>query len=539
VDNTQSRGATEDNDHRVLVVAPTRRDAEIAQSALRQVNVCAQSCATLEELCAEVPRGAAAVLLTDDVLESSDPSHLSKAVDEQPEWSELPFVVLARAGIPSPAVSWLQARTSVTLLDRTVHLRTLVSAVQMAVRSRVRQYQVRDLLRTERQARLEADHANTAKDRFLAVLSHELRTPLTPVVFAVQTLKQQIPPSSPTYAALEMISRNVTLEAKLIDDLLDLSRVVQGKLELQKAIVDVHEKIRDTLAMVESDSRAHGVCLETSLGATSPQLFADSARLQQVLWNLAKNAIKFTNDGGTVTFATWNEGTHLCVACSDDGIGIASDVLPLIFQPFQQGGADITRQYGGLGLGLAVSRSLIEAHDGTLTASSDGPGRGAKFTIRLPTVAASILRSEPVAAADARRGRHGKGSLRILVVEDHADTARALVETLTSRGNQVTVVHSVDDGLRAAAEGHFELLISDIGLPDGSGLDLIRRILPRPTIGAIALSGFGMDEDLKRSVEAGFNRHLTKPVDVGQLVHTINELQTDASSRAAHRRSRR
>src|SRR5262249_12164277 len=236
--------------------------------------------ATAERLCAEVSQGAAAVLVTDDVLESSDPSHLSAIVEDQPEWSDLPFVVLARAGMPSAAVAWLQARTSVTLLERAVHLRTLVSAVQMAVRARRRQYQVRDLLCAERRARLEADRANTAKDRFLAVLSHELRTPLTPVAFAVASLQQKIPATSDLQRPLEMIRRNVALETKLIDDLLDLSRVVQGKLQLQKGMVNLHDKLRDTLAMVESDARARGVTIRTSLAADAHQLFADPARIQ-------------------------------------------------------------------------------------------------------------------------------------------------------------------------------------------------------------------------------------------------------------------
>lgn len=516
--------AAEHDDQRVLIVAPTRRDGLIAQKALAQSGVPAQICATLDELCNEVPRGAAAVLLTDDVLESSTPSQLSAIVDEQPEWSDLPFIVLARAGTPSSAVEWLQVRTSVTLLERAVQLRTLISAVQMAVRTRSRQYQVRDLLRAERRARQEADRANSAKDRFLAVLSHELRTPLTPVVFAVASLQQKVSPASELQRPLEMIRRNVALETKLIDDLLDLSRVVQGKLQLQRGMVNLHDTLRDALAMVEGDARAKGVSIETSFAARAHQLFADPARIQQVLWNLVKNAIKFTNAGGTVRLSTWNKTDQFFLACTDDGIGIAADVLPLIFEPFQQGSAEITKHYGGLGLGLAVSRSLIEAHGGTLTARSDGIGKGATFTLCLPHVVMRLLATTPATKA-GNTARDDEPPARILLVEDHADTARALLESLTSRGHEVTVVHSVADALRAAAADEVELLISDIGLPDGTGLDLIRQIEPRPSIGAIALSGFGMDADLKRSLKAGFARHLTKPVDARLLERTITELQ--------------
>ena len=424
----------------------------------------------------------------------------------------------------------MQARTSVTLLDRAVHVRTLVSAVHTAVRARSRQYQVRDLLDAERRARLEADRANAAKDRFLAVLSHELRTPLTPVVFAVASLQQQVAADSELQRTLEMIRRNVALETKLIDDLLDVNRVVQGKLQLQKGIVNLHDTLHDTLAMVDSDARAKGVSIETALAAAAHQVFGDSARIQQVLWNLAKNAITFTNVGGTARISTWNEGAEFVLSCADQGIGIASDVLPYIFEPFRQGSSEITRQYGGLGLGLAVSRSLIEAHGGSVTGQSDGPGQGATFTLGLPDVITHLLRSKStsrVRSFDDHRARHAQ----ILLVEDHADTAAAVLASLSSRGHVVRVVHSVADALCAAAAEPVEVLISDIGLPDGSGLDLMRQISPRPSNGAIAISGFGMDDDVKRSLNAGFVRHLTTPVDMRELEDAIGALLRDTSER--------
>ena len=232
-------------DNRVLIVAPTPRDAAITKEALTAARLAVRICRGVEGLCDELALGAAVVLLTDDVLDSADPTRLATILDAQPEWSDLPFVVLARGGRVSSAVAALQQRRAVTLLERVVHVRTLVSAVQAAVRARRRQYQVRDLLDAERQARIEADRANAAKDRFLAVLSHELRTPLTPIVLAVASLRQHIAESSPARRTVEIIGRNATLEAKLIDDLLDLSRVVQGKLQLQKSVVDLHDELAE------------------------------------------------------------------------------------------------------------------------------------------------------------------------------------------------------------------------------------------------------------------------------------------------------
>jgi signal transduction histidine kinase/CheY-like chemotaxis protein len=514
-------------DSRVLIAAPTPRDAAITEAALTQARLVVRICPTVDALCEQLPLGAAAVLLTDDVLDAADATCLAKMVDAQPEWSDLPFVVLARGGRVSSAVAALQERTMVTLLERVVHMRTLVSAVQAAVRARRRQYQVRDLLDAERRARIEADRANAAKDRFLAVLSHELRTPLTPIVFAVASLRQHIAESSPARRTVEIIGRNATLEAKLIDDLLDLSRVVQGKLQLQKGMVDLHDEVKDTLAMVENDARSKGVTLRMSLGAAAFQMFADPGRIQQILWNLAKNAIKFTPAGGAVTVTTVNDGDSFVLTCADTGIGIASAILETIFEPFQQGGEHVTHSYGGLGLGLAVSRSLVEAHGGTLTAQSSGPGTRATFTMTLPHV---VGRTGPIdVRSDGPVQDPGvRATVKILVVEDHADTAQVLVDALLDRGHDVRVTHTVADALRAAAAETFDVVVSDIGLPDGSGLDLMRQIAKPPALGAIALSGFGMEDDHRRSLAAGFNRHLTKPVDIRHVESAIEELQRQA-----------
>ena len=516
---------------RVLVLAPTRRDGDIVRSLLSGAGLTPTICASLAGLSAAIDESTAAIVLTDELLVGDGLQSLMNAVEQQPHWSDVPFIVLAAGGTPSRALTDLQSVASVTLLERSVHMRTLLSAVQVAVRARARQYQIRDLLERERQARIAADRANETKDRFLAVLSHELRTPLTPIVFALAALQREYSRHSPARRAvdarlsrmLDMISRNIALETKLIDDLLDLSRLAQGKLQLQPAVVDMHARVRDTLAMVDSEARAKHVAIETTLEATQPFVLADAARIHQVLWNVIKNAIKFTPDGGTVRVRTWNDGNNLVIACDDTGIGIPPEVLPHVFEPFEQGSPDITRHYGGLGLGLAVGRSLVLAHGGSMTAKSDGAGKGSTFVVALP-IATSEAEPPSVDSRSSESMPHR--SLNILVVEDHDDTAQALRESLAARGHRVRVAASIAVALREAAADPCELLISDIGLPDGSGVDLVRQIQPSPTFGAIAMSGFGMEKDVVRSRDAGFATHLTKPVDFALLEKTITELSS-------------
>lgn len=529
---------------RILVLPPTRRDGEIVERLLSQAGLTCATCPTLARLSLSIDEDTAAVVLTDDVLEGRDLPLLVDAVERQPQWSDLPFVVLAAGGVPSRALTELQSIASVTLLDRSVHMRTLLSAVEMAVRARNRQYQIRDLLERESQARLAAHQANAAKDRFLAVLSHELRTPLTPIVFAVAALQREFNGASKGRRAidsrlprlLDMIRRNVAVETKLIDDLLDLSRMVQGKLHLQRDLVDMHARIRDTLAMVDTDVAAKRLTVETKLEAVRSLVMADPARIDQVLWNLLKNAVKFTPEGGTIRVSTRDDDHRIVVTCEDTGIGIAPDLLPLLFEPFEQGSAEITKRYGGLGLGLAVGRSLVLAHGGSLTAHSDGVGKGATFTVVLPTT----IGATAVAPAVPSLGRTATPRrLNILLVEDHHDTAQALSESLTARGHRVRVAGGVDAALREAASDPCELLISDIGLPDGSGIDVMRRMTPAPSVGAIAMSGFGMENDLLRSREAGFTTHLTKPVDFAVLERAIADMSKGRRSRASSPRSAR
>ncbi len=371
------------------------------------------------------------------------------------------------------------------------------------------------------QAKHAAETANARKDHFLAVLSHELRTPLTPVLAAVTSMDGQALSDAMQWS-LQMIRRNVEMEARLIDDLLDLTRIERGKLELILEPVDVHELLRRTVETCEPNVRAGSLTVSMELRAVNASVRADSGRLQQVFWNLLSNAVKFTPPGGWIIIRTSDEGENgVRVDVVDTGIGIESAVMPRLFDAFEQAEGSITRRYGGLGLGLTISRALVEAHGGKLTAVSAGEGRGTTFSVRLQAERMSARSRD---AGPERLPKAGLRSLRILLVEDHADTIRVLSRLLRSQGHAVTTANTVADAVKAYGAGEFDLLISDIGLPDGTGIDVMREARRRRPVAGIAISGFGMEADVARSKQAGFSEHLVKPINFQRLEMLIGEM---------------
>ena len=379
----------------------------------------------------------------------------------------------------------------------------------------------------EQAARAEAEAANKAKDRFIAMLSHELRAPLSPILFVSSSLGQD--PTVPDYIReeLRIIARNAELEARLIDDLLDVTRISQGKLSLTFDTEDAHELLRSAVGICSNEISAKNLKVHLELEAIGHRIRADGARLQQVFWNLIKNAVKFTPPSGQLRLRSSNpQSNWFRLEVIDSGIGIASDVLPRIFDAFEQGGAGSS----GLGLGLTISKAIVELHEGRIFASSAGADQGAKFVIELPNVVPSsadrslsqiAVRPSPI---DAKQNLATHG--RILLVDDHVDTARPMQLFLQASGYQVTTAESVEAALQRAAQEEFDLLVSDIGLPDGSGEDLLRQLREQGHNPAgIALSGRGMQEDIERSRDAGFQVHLIKPVSPQQLEATIDELR--------------
>jgi len=376
-----------------------------------------------------------------------------------------------------------------------------------------------------KRAKESAEAANAAKDRFLAVLSHELRTPLTPVLSTVNLLESQSDLPADLKNSIDMIRRNVELEARLIDDLLDLTRISRGKLQLHFQTVDAHAFLTSAIDICRGEINDKNLTLEIDLSAANSGVCADSARLQQVFWNLIKNAVKFTPAGGLIRVLTRDTPSNLLVQVSDTGIGIEPDSLGRIFDAFEQGEASVTRRFGGLGLGLAISRALVNAHHGILSADSPGRNLGTIFTVQVPTMQDAPTPSpRPGPSHSTAAPVH----LRILLVDDHEDTARAMKRLLERLGYHVQTANSFNSALLTSTASPFDLLISDIGLPDGSGHDLMRQLLQRHgrTIKGVALSGFGMEEDIQKSKAAGFAEHLTKPVNFSQLEKVIRDLAT-------------
>jgi signal transduction histidine kinase len=372
------------------------------------------------------------------------------------------------------------------------------------------------LYKAAQAARTEAERANLAKDRFLAMLSHELRTPLTPVLTTLLAMEHDGLPDS-VQPSLQMIRRNVELEARLIDDLLDLTRISKGKVQLSLEIVDAHVLLRNALEICQSEIDQKRLALELELEAKRVHLEADPARLQQIFWNLIKNAVKFTPEGGRLTIRTANEEEEqFCIQVSDTGCGIDAETLPKIFKAFEQGER---ARLGGLGLGLAISKSLVETHHGKITAESPGRDEGATFTAVFPLSEEQVGKASNGASATPRERK----SLRILLVEDHEDTNRSLTQLLRRRGYQVHAAHNVAKAVEVAASEEFDVLVSDIGLPDGSGVDVMQRLRGERPIFGIALTGFGMEEDIQRSHDGGFDHHLIKPVDLNRLDSIIQE----------------
>lgn len=384
------------------------------------------------------------------------------------------------------------------------------------VRMRERANFEEELLKAKRAAQ----KANKAKDDFLAALSHELRNPLNPVLMLSTAMEMDLSLPAEAREQLGIIRRNAELEARLIDDLLDLTRITHGKMKLVRSPVDVHSLLNQTQEIVRSDGQSKRVPVRFFKEAKHHFVDADAARLQQVFWNLLKNAIKFTPAGKEVSVSTRNEGPDkLVIEVRDSGIGIDADVLPRIFDAFEQGRVS-TQHFGGLGLGLAISKSIVDMHGGTITAASPGKDKGATFAVELHACAVPAD-GALVRPAEARKVT----KLRLLLVEDHDSTRQVLARILERSGHTVHAAATAGEALHLAeTAGPMDVLISDLGLPDMSGFELMRRIRAAHDIPGIALSGYGMDEDLLMAREAGFTAHLVKPVSLEQLRVHLDEI---------------
>ncbi|MDB6113866.1 MAG: hypothetical protein JWQ62_811, partial [Lacunisphaera sp.] len=377
-------------------------------------------------------------------------------------------------------------------------------------------------------AQAAATRGNRAKDDFLAALSHELRTPLTPVLLAAAALQEDERLPADARAQLAMMERNIALEARLVDDLLDLTKIAHGKLEFRPEPARAHRLIAFAVDMIRDEAEAKGVSITCTLAAGNDALLADPVRFQQAIWNLLRNAVKFTPARGSVAVSTSEEQKAgkkpwLKIAVTDTGIGVPPERLQQIFLPFDQGGLAGDHRFGGVGLGLAIAQAIVDLHGGHISAQSAGWNQGTTFTIELPRLGTAVC--PPVTPVPFVPGTGpafpplvSVPPLRLLLVEDHASTRHALKRLLERDGHTVVAAASVEEALQAAsAHQAFDLVVSDLGLPDGSGLELMEKLRAQFGLRGVALTGYGSESDVGKSRQAGFISHLTKPVALADL----------------------
>jgi signal transduction histidine kinase/CheY-like chemotaxis protein len=500
---------------RVLVQAPTEADARVSKRLLDEWGINAEPVGLESHLVEEIRRGAGAVVVTDDVMKREALKRLRFVLEQQPSWSELPILLLARQDFPH--IDDVRGIPGMVVLERPVHMRTLVSAVQAALRARVRQYELRNQLERTRAMNQELRESARAKDEFLATLSHELRNPLSALATAAALLDRDSSDAKGARQAREIVRRQAAQMTHLLDDLLDVSRISHGRLEIRKTRCDVATVVYGAIETVHPlfVRKKHEFVL--SLPENQITLNADPLRLSQVLANLLTNAAKYTESGGRIELTVMPEGTDLAFAVRDNGIGIDPANMDDIFGMFSQLRPALERSEGGLGIGLALARGLVDLHGGVITVASRGAGQGSEFTVRLPREDSPPVIEAPVMPIASAAGPAHRD---LIVADDNADAADSLANLLELEGHEVRVAHDGRGALQLASERMPGIMLLDIGMPDMNGYEVARAIRARQPGGnvvLVALTGWGQPGDKRRAHEAGFDHHLTKPVDFDEL----------------------
>jgi signal transduction histidine kinase/CheY-like chemotaxis protein len=505
---------SEETTPRVLIVAPIGRDAELMCTHLQAAGIPCEVQPDVDRLCGVVNDGAGALLLTEEALTPATTPRLARVLDAQAAWSDVPLIILT--GEPlleahSRSFAALGRRTNVTLVDRPVRIKSLVSAAQSALRARQRQYQIRDLMQT-----LE-DRVNE-RDRFLAILGHELRNPLGAILLASQMTDDDGKLDGEHADLIERQSKHLT---RIVNDLLDLSRVVSGKIVLKTEIVDVAHVLQQSLETVNQAAQQQNITIEVCHESIPLPVEVDPVRADQIITNVLTNAIKYTPEGGHVKVTLEREDNQALIRIADDGVGIAPDRIGTIFELFAQAENAIGRAQGGMGIGLALVRNLLQLHGGTISAHSDGIGKGSVFTVTFPIAAqdAPVVRKAAPAVVRASSGE----ARRIIIVEDNPDVRELLRLKLKRLGHAVDAVADGHEGVRAIVDAKPDLALVDIGLPGLDGYQVATRV--RESLGddvvLVAVSGFGQPEDKRKALDAGFNEHITKPADVTDIENLL------------------
>jgi signal transduction histidine kinase len=480
---------------RVVILTPSGRDAALTRDLLAEVGVESVVATDVDDLCAKLDEGAGSAVIASEALSADARSVLSAWLRRQPPWSDFPIVVLAhpaREG-DGPISDRLTDLGDVHFLERPVRVRTMVSAVRSALRARARQYAARRAIRS--------------RDEFLAMMGHELRNPLGAVSLAAE-LMRETDDAEGRERQRTIIARQAQHLARLVDDLLDIARITHGKIVLRTAPLNLGDVVDAVVEAAEGIARESGIELTVDVDPALSVL-GDRVRLEQVFSNLLTNALKYTPPGGAVRVTARGEDGRAVVRVSDSGIGLEPEMLERVFDAFIQADQGAARSRGGMGLGLAVVRSLVGLHGGEVIAESEGSGKGTSFTVSLPRMEA---RSP---AEDATPAGASAEKKRVVIVEDSEDHRTLLADLLERRGHEVTVACDGPEGLERILEKHPDLAMIDIGLPGFDGLELARRVRAagQTDVVLVALTGYGQQQDKADARAAGFDVHLTKPVD--------------------------
>ncbi|MGN6111394.1 MAG: ATP-binding protein [Luteimonas sp.] len=509
---------------RVLLLLGTARDTSLTSNLLERNGVESHVCDRAEALEQEIAAGAGAVLVAEECLDHGAHDVLLRAVAAQPPWSDLPILVLTRSGADSVVIGEAIASLgNVTLLERPLRIAGLVSVVRSALRARFRQYQIQANLQTLEEARDAESLAARRKDEFLAMLAHELRNPLAPIRTGLFVLGMDDSDPERRRALREMMERQVDHLVRLVDDLLESSRLSRGKIQLQREPIDLRDALLRAAELSRSQIDAAGCSLTMELPDAPIPVDADSIRIAQVFGNLLNNAARYGHRGGAVRLqAQRTADGEALVRVVDDGIGIEADTLPGVFELFTQGRHEDTHAQG-LGIGLALVRSLVEQHGGRVRAASGGRDQGAEFSVWLP-----LSEAERAKAIEAPEDFIAPAGLRVLVVDDNQDAARTLGLALDTRGVENRVVHDGASALAMADAFWPDAVLLDIGMPRMDGYEVARRLRADPGHAdalLVALTGWSHPQDHVQSRAAGFDHHLRKPADVDQLLRLLASVQ--------------
>jgi signal transduction histidine kinase/DNA-binding NarL/FixJ family response regulator len=528
-------------DLRVLVCAPVGRDRALTVELLKRAAIPCHVCGTLREVCDGMAEGAGVVLLTEEVLNDPALDVFVATLNDQPAWSDISILLFAGGDRHEIPLRQLDTLGNVTVLDRPVRMSAVLSTVHAALRGRQRQYEMRDVLLALHKARTDAEEANRLKDEFLATVSHELRTPLNAIMGWVSLLRQARFDPQRVASVLEIVSRNAKAQAQIIADILDISRMITGRMKLNLAAVSLAGVILDAVDTVRPTAAAKGLEIHTDIDEGAV-VNGDGERLQQVFWNILSNATKFTPAGGRIDVTLREDGDRALLRVTDTGSGIAPEFLPYVFDRFRQADQTFTRAHGGLGLGLAIVKHIVERHGGEVVAQSEGLGKGAAFEVRIPiteTVSVRIeRRDQSQDTNDAAIPDVDLSARTVLIVDDDEATRELMTAMLGQCGARVT---AVDGAQRALAELDFEvpsLIVADLGMPHEDGLSMMRRIRQRSPerggqVTAIALSAYVREDDKRAAFDAGFDYFVTKPATPADVIRAVDRALTAPGRRSA------